>query len=344
MKKFFTVLLPAILFSAIFFVNSEAEVFYTPGEYRNLFNEKVAVEIELKSVREQFSNEKSNLESKIKQLESEIANLNKKIAMLEKQSAEDKAGCESRIKELKDTINVLQSKGSNREKELLEENKKMRLANEEEMKKLREQLKAEREKNIKDTDSLKKEYDKKIALLESQIKSLNDEIANLRQLNKSQKAELERMSEQANELEKQLKDEIGKGQIRLKKMYGKLIINIDDKISFDSGSASLKKEILPALDKISQILAAYPENTIVIEGHTDNIPIIRGRFRDNWHLSTERALSVLEFILNKNKSLNKARFAASGYGEFNPIVANDTPENRSLNRRVDIVVVPRISK
>jgi chemotaxis protein MotB len=79
----------------------------------------------------------------------------------------------------------------------------------------------------------------------------------------------------------------------------------------------------------------------MIEGHTDNIPIRTKRFRDNWQLSTERALSVLDFLL-KNKGLNASRFGAAGYGEFNPIVPNDTPDNRSLNRRVDIVLIPRV--
>ena len=83
-------------------------------------------------------------------------------------------------------------------------------------------------------------------------------MAEINALNKQQKDELSRLENQALELEKQLQNEIEKGEIRLKRYHDKLIINIDDKISFASGSADLKPEILPALDKIKKILSDYP--------------------------------------------------------------------------------------
>ncbi|NDK04965.1 Chemotaxis protein MotB [Leptospira kirschneri serovar Mozdok] len=176
--------------------------------------------------------------------------------------------------------------------------------------------------------------------MESRILVLNDEISKLKHLSENQKKELDRLSDQANELENKLTDEIKKGQIRLKRFHNRLVINIDDKISFDSGSADLKKQILPALDKIKEILGNYPGNLIIIEGHTDNVPIRTKKFSDNWQLSGERALSVLHYFL-ESKILDPRNFSLAGYGEFQPIVSNDTPENRALNRRVDIVVVPR---
>ena len=101
----------------------------------------------------------------------------------------------------------------------------------------------------------------------------------------------------------------------------------------------LKKEVLPSLKKIREILSQYPEYNIIIEGHTDDVPISTKQFRNNWQLSTERALAVLEYIL-EDKSLKPERFSATGCGEFRPIVPNDSKENRALNRRVDIIVVP----
>jgi chemotaxis protein MotB len=98
---------------------------------------------------------------------------------------------------------------------------------------------------------------------------------------------------------------------------------------------------MPALAKIITILAKYPENQIVVEGNTDDVPIHTKDFRDNWQLSAERALSVLGYLL-QNKKLDPHRFSASGVGEFNPVVPNDTAENKSLNRRVDIIVIPRV--
>ncbi len=324
-------------------VRADAALLYSPKQYNNLYNEKVAVELELRALKARYNNEKSNFESRIQDLEGRIDTLNKKIAMLGEQRKEDQAQCDERVRKLQETIDILQKKSGDREKNLIEENKKLQARYEEELKKLRQMLQEARDKALSDLDAMKKGYEAKVNDLQARINSLTDEIASLRNLTKAQKAELDRMSEQANELEKQLENEIKQGQIRLKRFHNRLIINIDDRISFDSGSAELKKEILPALSKITKILADYPENTINVEGHTDNVPIRTKQFRDNWQLSTERALAVLGYIL-KNKSLNKSRFAAAGYGEYNPIVANDTPANRSLNRRVDIVVIPRVTK
>lgn len=333
----------AAMFTALAPFGAEAALIYTPAQYNNLYNEKVAVELELRALRGQYNNEKSNFETRIKELDGQIETLNKRIAMLEEQRRDDKAQCDERVRKLKETIDILQKKSGDREKDLIEENKKLQARYEEELKKLRQSLQDAREKALGDLDAMKKAYEAKVGELQARINSLTDEIASLRNLTKAQKAELDRMSEQANELEKQLQEEIKQGQIRLKRFHDRLIINIDDRISFDSGSAELKKEILPALDKIKKILSDYPENRINIEGHTDNVPIHTRQFRDNWQLSTERALAVLGYIL-KYKPLNKSRFAAAGYGEYNPIVSNDTPANRALNRRVDIVVIPRVTK
>ncbi|HOO70799.1 MAG TPA: OmpA family protein [Spirochaetota bacterium] len=340
-KTSIIVLLPALAAFLLAAIPGDAKLLYSQTEYKNLYNEKVSVELELKSLQNQYSNEKSNLQTKIKELENQIDNLNKKIDNLNAQNAKDRDLCDKRTAELQGTIDILKQKSSNREQDLIEENKKMQARYEEELQKARQQLKEERDRHLAEMEELKKNYSDIISKLNATIANLNNELSSLKKLTQAQKEELERMSDQANELEKKLSEEIKLGQIRLKKFHNKLIINLDDRISFDSGSSDLKKEILPALDKITEILAKYPENTIMIEGHTDNIPIKSRKFRDNWQLSTERALSVLNYILQEKK-LNKTRFGAAGYGEFHPIVANDTPENRALNRRVDIVLIPRI--
>lgn len=322
-------------------VSLRADIIYYPWEYNSLYNEKVALELELKSLNRQFKNEVSNLQKKISELENTIENLNDRLELEKKRREEDNRICADRIKELENIRDILRKKGSDREKELLAENKRLqedcRLTVEE----LREECRKEREASIQEIAGLKSDYEKRIAELESRIANLNEELSSIKKLSEAQRRELERMAEQADELEKQLSSEIEKGEIRLKRLHQKIIINIDDKISFDSGSAKLKKEVLDALDKISNILSKYSENKIVIEGHTDNVPISTERFRDNWQLSTERALSVLRYLL-KNADLDPVRVSAAGYGEYHPIVSNDTPENRALNRRVDIVVVPRV--
>jgi chemotaxis protein MotB len=321
-----------------------AQLFKWTSDYKNLHNEKVAVELELKGVQRQFSNEKSNLENTIKDLERQIERLNGEIESCNKQRERDNSLCEDRVKELQGTINTLQKKGSDREKDLVEEGKKMQARYEGELAKLKKELEDERTRRIKELDETKKSYESQMAELRNTIANLSDEMKNLKKLTKAQQDELDRMKMQADDLEKQLVEEIRKGEIRLKRFHDKLVINIDDRISFDSGSAELKKEILPALQKITKILSEYPEYNIVVEGHTDNVPIKTRQFRDNWQLSTERGLAVLNYILNQGKKINNARFSAAGYAEFNPIVSNDTAANRALNRRVDIVVIPRVTK
>ncbi|MCP4727369.1 MAG: OmpA family protein, partial [bacterium] len=235
----------------------------------------------------------------------------------------------------------LKKKGTDREKKLIAENKKLQEQCRLTIDELREECRKEREVSIEELSKLKRAYEKENNELKSQIDNLSEELASLKKLSDAQKQELNRMSQQADEFEKQLSEEIKNGEIRLKRLHEKIIINLDDRISFDSGSSKLKKDILLALDKISEILSKYAENRIRIEGHTDNVPIHTRQFRDNWQLSTERALSVLQYLL-KNAKLDPARLTAEGHGEYGPIVSNDTPENRSLNRRVDIVIVPRV--
>ena len=80
------------------------------------------------------------------------------------------------------------------------------------------------------------------------------------------------------------------------------------------------------------------DNDILVEGHTDNVPIHNSRFASNWDLSTARAVSVVSYFVEK-KGIKPTRFAVKGYGEFKPLVDNSTPENRAINRRVDILIV-----
>lgn len=317
-------------------------ILYTAGQYNKLYNENVALQLELDSLKRQYSNDKANLESKISDLNNKIAGLERELENLRQEREAERKNAASRIKEMEDMTDLLKKKGGDREKQLIEENRKLQKRCEDDLAKLRDDLVKEHQKSLKELSDLRNDYEKKIAELKKEIANLNSDMSNLKKLNEKQKDELSRMEDQAKELEKQLADEIRKGDIKLKRFHDRLIINIDDKISFDSGKADLKKEVMPALAKISGILNDFPEYKIVVEGHTDNVPISTSRFRDNWQLSTERALSVLSFIL-REKRLNLSRFSAAGYGEYNPIVPNDTPANRALNRRVDIVVVPRLT-
>ena len=307
-----------------------------------LYRDRVAVENELDAMKRQYRNETANLKERIKRLDTSIENLTSQLEICRKEKEENKDLSDKRIAELEKTIDILKKKSSSREKDLLEKIARMEKDHEEQLKRFRDALQEERDRYLNELSELKKLCDTRITQLENQVENLNAELSSLKKLTQQQKDELERMASQEKELEKQLQEEIKNGEIRLKKFHNKLIINIDNRISFDSGSAELKSSVFPALRKISKILQDYPENHIMVEGHTDTDKIVRGtKFEDNWQLSTERALAVLRYLL-KNDRLDRSRFAAAGYGEFNPIVPNDTPQNKALNRRVDIVVIPRV--
>jgi chemotaxis protein MotB len=327
-----------ILASAI---TADAALYYTPSEYNSIYNEKIALQLELKTLNRQFQNEKKKYEATISDLNSVIDGLKREIEQLRAANAEQKKNCDGKIDELQKMIAILKEKGSETEKNLIESNRLLQKKCEDDMEKAREQWKLEREKLLEEIKTLKADYEKKIQALKDEITNLQEELSELKKLTAKQKQELAKMENQASELEKQLDEEIKKGDIRLKKFHNRLVINIDDRISFDSGYANLKKEVLPSLMKIRKILAQYPDYNIIVEGHTDNVPMRSKRFRDNWHLSTERALAVLDFLL-QDKELNPLRFSAAGYGEYRPLVPNDTAENRALNRRVDIVVIPAV--
>lgn len=162
---------------------------------------------------------------------------------------------------------------------------------------------------------------------------------------------IESLSKQLSELEdvkklleERLKQEIADKQVSLKMAEKGLVITFLADILFDSGKAEIRTSAYPTLDKIARVLIEnVPDMNIGIEGHTDNAPIKYSRWKSNWELSAHRALSVLYYLVS-NKGVVGERVSAIGYGEFRPVTSNDTKEGRQLNRRVEIVILPKVSK
>jgi len=116
-----------------------------------------------------------------------------------------------------------------------------------------------------------------------------------------------------------------------------LVIRVPESFFFNSGQATLQPEVIPILNVLSKSLARIP-NHIRIEGHTDSVPIHTAQFPSNWELSTARATTIVRYLLT-NFQFNPNRLSATGYAEFHPIAPNATPEGRTQNRRVDVVVL-----
>lgn len=124
---------------------------------------------------------------------------------------------------------------------------------------------------------------------------------------------------------------------------GVVFISISDKLLFQSGSANVSPAAKSVLGKVARVLNANPQLDILVEGHTDSIPIKNACFVDNWDLSAKRATSVTRILQNEYK-IDPVRMTAGGKGEYSPLVANDTAEGRATNRRTRIVILPQLDQ
>ncbi len=143
--------------------------------------------------------------------------------------------------------------------------------------------------------------------------------------------------EEAEELQKELASAIGDGLLEVEAFNDRVLIRIQEKGSFGSGRATLKSEFAPILDLIAAVLNER-DGQFIISGHTDDIPIETKQFRSNWDLSAKRAASVVHFFIQRGK-IDPERIEIRAHSDNQPIVPNDSWENRSKNRRVEISVL-----
>ncbi len=151
--------------------------------------------------------------------------------------------------------------------------------------------------------------------------------------------ESEQLAEKVQEalMENQLQDQV---EIDFTSQYVQLTLK--GAILFDSGSAVLRAEAMPTVEKVGLILERYVQNVIEIEGHTDNVPIHTAKFANNNELSSARALAMFDYLV-ENTSLQPSQIKHSGRGEYVPIADNSTPEGRAKNRRIEIRIYNTLS-
>lgn len=163
------------------------------------------------------------------------------------------------------------------------------------------------------------------------------EVQNVSEEKNKEVSELERAKK---ELEESLKKEIGDYKAKLQMTERGLVITFVSEIFFDSGKDKVKEDGKLTLSKVAEVLNKdVPNSQVAIEGHTDNDPIKHSGWKSNWELSSSRALAVLHYLIDQC-SANPQMLSANGYGEYHPVVTNDTPENKRKNRRVEIVILP----
>lgn len=196
-----------------------------------------------------------------------------------------------------------------------------------------------------------------LAQLEAKEQALASESERLNNLKK----ELENRSKRVAELEsviaakdanmRKLKDAIskaltnfeGKG-LTVEQRDGKVYISMENKLLFQSGSWSVGSEGRKAVQQLGSVLAENPDIAILIEGHTDNVPYKgNAQLSGNWDLSTKRATAIVN-ILRENNAINPENLTAAGRGEYAPVATNDTAEGKAKNRRIEVILTPKLDE
>ena len=189
------------------------------------------------------------------------------------------------------------------------------------------------------------EIEKKAQAMEQQLAQAKSEVDKLA---KEKEAELAKLKQAQNDMLQSLKKEVEAGEVMVNQLADRLSVKILDKILFASGEATISGKGQSVLKRVGKVLASArdKDKIIRIEGHTDNVPIgpkIKDKFATNWELSTARATTVVRFLAESSKIPQDA-FEAAGLGEYHPIAKNDTPQSRQQNRRIEIILYPRVQE
>jgi chemotaxis protein MotB len=266
---------------------------------------------QLKTDKMQLSQEKSNLDKQILQLTKDRQKLN-----------DDLANIQNKINELNQSYDKLEKESSQSKKESQATKNELsaQLAEKEAL------LKAEQERLLK----LKNELDQR----SNRINELEGMIAAKEQSMKTLK---ETMSKALNNFE-------GKG-LTVEQKNGKVYVSMENKLLFNTGSWAVNKDGKTAVIEVAKVLAANPEIAVLIEGHTDNTPFTGAvdGVTDNWSLSTKRAIAIVDILL-QNRQVVPSNLTAAGRSEFAPLLANTTPENKAKNRRIEIILTPKLDE
>lgn len=228
---------------------------------------------------------------------------------------------------------------------MVDENKKNINSKDDETKRALAKLQFTQDELFKRQDELKQLS----AELNTKKKSLDDATAELAAREKKVE-ELQNILSQkdsaATALRKKVTDALigfNNNGLTIEQRNGKVYVRMEEKLLFASGSTDVDKKALDALKQIASVLDENKEINVMVEGHTDNVPIAGGPIKDNWDLSVLRATSVTKILLADGK-ITPTRIIPSGRGQYLPIAKNDNAVDRSKNRRIEIILTPKIDE
>ncbi|MFI5451039.1 OmpA family protein [Pedobacter sp. UC225_61] len=181
----------------------------------------------------------------------------------------------------------------------------------------------------------------------NEINKLSDDLKKREQRLKEVEEVLRKRDEATNQLKAKLQQALlgfTKNGLTVEIKNGKVYVSLTDKLLFPSGSIIIDEKGKQALTQLASVLKQQPEINIAVEGHTDSQKINNlGQIKDNWDLSVLRSTSVVRFLTDEQK-VESVRMTATGKGEFQPLGPNTTAEGRSKNRRIEIVLSPKLDE
>ena len=180
----------------------------------------------------------------------------------------------------------------------------------------------------------------RLKTLEKDIKNRSERIAELESLIAAKDAAMTKLKDA---ISRALTDFEGKG-LTIEQRDGKVYVSMENKLLFSSGSWSVGVDGRKAVQQLGNVLADNPDIAVLIEGHTDNVPYTgNGQVKGNWDLSTKRATAIVQ-ILRENDNIKPDNLTAAGRGEFAPIATNDTAAGKAKNRRIEVILTPKLDE
>jgi chemotaxis protein MotB len=284
---------------------------------KKIYNDLESKYADLKKENRSISDENADLLKAKSQLESGQEALNKELAKvkLEREKVQaDYAALNKKMDVLKDSYAALEKNSG-------------------------ESLKANMAKNRELLEQLEAK-EKALALEQEQLNKNNQRLQELEALIAAKEESMRKLKET---LSKALNSFEGKG-LTVEQKNGKVYVSMENKLLFKSGSWAVGPEGKTAVVEVGKVLGDNPDISVLIEGHTDDDPYEgSGPIADNWDLSTKRATAIVA-ILSENKNINKQNLTAAGRGEFSPLASNATAEGKAKNRRIEIILTPRLDE
>lgn len=305
--------------------------------HKTVVDESEARRVQLENAKQESEKANKELEQTrqaLKTSNQDIENSRVENERLKKEIGEvtaSKAALEKEIASLKAKLEELSSKGimTTKEIEALRQEKERLSASDKAKGDELAALKLEADKQAKEKEYLTRENER--------LKVKAGEISS------EKEKELAKVKSTYENLVKEMKKEIEKGDIKITQAVDRLTVNLVEKILFDSGKAEVKPEGLKILKRVGDILKSVTDKQIRIEGHTDNVAIgakIRHKYPTNWELSTTRATNVVRY-LQDTVGVDPSMLFAAGFSEYRPVTPNESDEGKAQNRRIEIVLLPK---